>query len=65
MDFKLFHFYSGDHVINVGAEWRILSNDNPYKDPSRVGDAETPLLDGGGLTTKISKVGQKIFRSDV
>ncbi|XP_034469144.1 transcription initiation factor IIB-like [Hippoglossus hippoglossus] len=45
----------GDRVIDVGSEWRMFSNDKALKDPSRVGDAQNPLLNGEDLTTKISK----------
>lgn len=47
---------SGDRVIDVGSEWRTFSNEKALKDPSRVGDAQNPLLNGGDLTTMISKV---------
>uniref|UniRef100_A0A4W6FEG1 Transcription initiation factor IIB n=2 Tax=Percomorphaceae TaxID=1489872 RepID=A0A4W6FEG1_LATCA len=45
----------GDRVIDVGSEWRTFSNEKALKDPSRVGDAQNPLLNGGDLTTMISK----------
>uniref|UniRef100_A0A672SPF6 Transcription initiation factor IIB n=1 Tax=Sinocyclocheilus grahami TaxID=75366 RepID=A0A672SPF6_SINGR len=45
----------GDRVIDVGSEWRTFTNDKETKDPSRVGDAQNPLLNGGDLTTMISK----------
>ncbi|KAE8610687.1 hypothetical protein XENTR_v10012202 [Xenopus tropicalis] len=45
----------GDRVIDVGSEWRTFSNDKAAKDPSRVGDAQNPLLSGGDLTTMIGK----------
>lgn len=47
----------GDRVIDVGSEWRTFSNEKALKDPSRVGDAQNPLLNGGDLTTMIGKVG--------
>lgn len=47
---------AGDRVIDVGSEWRTFSNEKALKDPSRVGDAQNPLLNGGDLTTMISKV---------
>lgn len=47
---------AGDRVIDVGSEWRTFSNEKATKDPSRVGDAQNPLLNGGDLTTMISKV---------
>lgn len=43
-------------MIDVGSEWRTFSNEKALKDPSRVGDAQNPLLNGGDLTTMISKV---------
>lgn len=46
----------GDRVIDVGSEWRTFSNEKALKDPSRVGDAQNPLLNGGDLTTMISRV---------
>ena len=52
-------FSSGDRVIDVGSEWRTFSNEKALKDPSRVGDAQNPLLNGGDLTTMISKVGHQ------
>uniref|UniRef100_A0A673H6Q0 Transcription initiation factor IIB n=1 Tax=Sinocyclocheilus rhinocerous TaxID=307959 RepID=A0A673H6Q0_9TELE len=45
----------GDRVIDVGSEWRTFTNEKETKDPSRVGDAQNPLLNGGDLTTMISK----------
>ncbi|CAN0341730.1 transcription initiation factor IIB [Petromyzon marinus] len=45
----------GDRVVDVGSEWRTFSNDTNSKDPSRVGDAQNPLLNGSDLTTLISK----------
>ncbi|XP_051868340.1 transcription initiation factor IIB isoform X1 [Narcine bancroftii] len=45
----------GDRVIDVGSEWRTFSNDKATKDPSRVGDAQNPLLNGGDLSTMIGK----------
>lgn len=41
----------------MGSEWRTFSNEKALKDPSRVGDAQNPLLNGGDLTTMIGKVG--------
>lgn len=46
----------GDRVIDVGSEWRTFTNEKATKDPSRVGDAQNPLLNGGDLTTMIGKV---------
>lgn len=51
----------GDRVIDVGSEWRTFSNEKALKDPSRVGDAQNPLLNGGDLTTMIGKVGGTQF----
>lgn len=48
--------FSGDRVIDVGSEWRTFTNEKATNDPSRVGDAQNPLLNGGDLTTMISKV---------
>ncbi|KAM8839546.1 transcription initiation factor IIB-like isoform 2-T2 [Synchiropus picturatus] len=48
----------GDRIIDVGSEWRTVSNEKALKalkDPSRVGDAPNPLLNGEDLTTTISK----------
>uniref|UniRef100_UPI00358EE73E transcription initiation factor IIB n=1 Tax=Myxine glutinosa TaxID=7769 RepID=UPI00358EE73E len=45
----------GDRMIDVGSEWRTFSNDHVGKDPSRVGDAQNPLLNGGDLSTVIGK----------
>lgn len=46
-------------MIDVGSEWRTFTNEKATKDPSRVGDAQNPLLNGGDLTTMISKVRTK------
>jgi len=46
-------------VIDVGSEWRTFTNEKATKDPSRVGDAQNPLLNGGDLTTMISKVRER------
>lgn len=48
-------------MIDVGSEWRTFSNEKALKDPSRVGDAQNPLLNGGDLTTMISKVRDSFF----
>ncbi|CAG0905109.1 unnamed protein product, partial [Cyprideis torosa] len=42
----------GDRVIDVGTEWRTFS-DRGDQDPSRVGAAENPLLNGSDLSTMI------------
>ncbi|XP_060074698.1 transcription initiation factor IIB-like [Ylistrum balloti] len=44
----------GDRVVDVGTEWRTFSNEKNTKDPSRVGSAENPLLDGSDLSTMIA-----------
>lgn len=44
----------GDRVVDVGTEWRTFSNEKSDKDPSRVGAAENPLLEGGDLSTMIA-----------
>lgn len=45
----------GDRVIDVGSEWRTFSNDKGSNsaDPSRVGGAENPLLNGSDLSTLV------------
>ena len=40
-------------VIDVGSEWRTFSNEKADADPSRVGAAESTLLNGTDLTTII------------
>lgn len=48
------HTHTHAHrVIDVGSEWRTFSNDSGSADRSRVGAAEDPVMDGGGLTTFI------------
>ena len=42
-------------VIDVGSEWRTFSNEKAVSDPSRVGAAENPLLNGSDLSTIIGK----------
>lgn len=51
---------SGDRVIDVGSEWRTFTNEKATQDPSRVGDAQNPLLNGGDLSTMISKVSTQV-----
>eukprot|EP00730_Choanoeca_flexa_P015514 TRINITY_DN7139_c0_g3_i1.p1 TRINITY_DN7139_c0_g3~~TRINITY_DN7139_c0_g3_i1.p1 ORF type:complete len:387 (+),score=109.26 TRINITY_DN7139_c0_g3_i1:128-1288(+) len=49
----------GDRVVDVGTEWRNFGNSDKNKnkhDPSRVGAAEDPLLDGGELSTRVSEL---------
>ncbi len=44
-----------DRIIDTRSEWRTFSNDDQNGgDPSRVGDAGNPLLDGDQLSTLIS-----------
>ncbi|KAG1650709.1 Transcription initiation factor IIB [Nymphon striatum] len=45
----------GDRVVDVGSEWRTFSNENANSDPSRVGSAENPLLNGSDLSTVIGR----------
>ena len=40
-------------MIDVGSEWRSFSNDRNTADPSRVGGAENPLLDGCDMSTLV------------
>ena len=42
-------------MIDVGSEWRTFSNEKAVSDPSRVGSAENPLLNGSDLSTIIGK----------
>jgi len=45
----------GDRGIDMGSEWRTFSNDDQNSDdPSRVGDASNPLLNGDQLETTIA-----------
>src|ERR1700709_580288 len=45
----------GDKIIDTRSEWRTFSNDDQGNDdPSRVGDAANPLLNGSQLQTSIS-----------
>ncbi|KAJ5174392.1 Transcription initiation factor IIB [Penicillium canariense] len=45
----------GDRGIDMGSEWRTFSNDDQNSDdPSRVGDAMNPLLNGDQLETSIA-----------
>ena len=43
----------GDRVIDVGTEWRTFSNESNTDDPSRVGAAENPNINGNELSTMI------------
>lgn len=45
----------GERIIDTRSEWRTFSNDDQGSDdPSRVGDAGNPLLDGSQLETSIA-----------
>lgn len=45
----------GDRIVDTRSEWRTFSNDDQNNDdPSRVGDAANPLLDGNQLSTGIA-----------
>lgn len=45
----------GDRIVDTRSEWRTFSNDDQGNDdPSRVGDAANPLLNGAQLQTSIS-----------
>ncbi|KAJ1985986.1 transcription initiation factor IIB [Dimargaris cristalligena] len=44
----------GDRIIDTRSEWRTFANDDG-DDPSRVGAASNPLLDGSQLDTIISR----------
>lgn len=45
----------GDRIVDTRSEWRTFSNDDQGNDdPSRVGDAENPLLTGSQLQTTIA-----------
>ncbi|KAI9294005.1 cyclin-like protein [Neoconidiobolus thromboides FSU 785] len=46
----------GDRIIDTRSEWRTFANDEG-DDPSRVGAAANPLLEGNQLDTGISKLG--------
>lgn len=44
-----------DRIVDVRSEWRTFSNDDHGNDnPSRVGDATNPLLDGSQLDTIVA-----------
>ncbi|XXG98931.1 hypothetical protein Hte_005263 [Hypoxylon texense] len=44
----------GDRIVDTRSEWRTFANDDQGgDDPSRVGDAGNPLLDGAQLQTTI------------
>ncbi|KAF3017137.1 hypothetical protein G7054_g2856 [Neopestalotiopsis clavispora] len=44
----------GDRIIDTRSEWRTFANDENNDDPSRVGDAMNPLLNGSQLETSIA-----------
>ncbi|KAI0485079.1 cyclin-like protein [Xylariaceae sp. FL0804] len=45
----------GDRIIDTRSEWRTFANDDQNNDdPSRVGDAANPLLNGSQLETSIA-----------
>ncbi|OTA99842.1 hypothetical protein M426DRAFT_76148 [Hypoxylon sp. CI-4A] len=45
----------GDRIIDTRSEWRTFANDDQgNEDPSRVGDALNPLLNGSQLETSIA-----------
>ncbi|KAH8650037.1 cyclin-like protein [Xylariales sp. PMI_506] len=44
----------GDRIIDTRSEWRTFANDEQGDDPSRVGDAMNPLLNGSQLETSIA-----------
>ncbi|XP_076346933.1 transcription initiation factor IIB-like isoform X2 [Tachypleus tridentatus] len=45
----------GDRVVDVGTEWRTFNNEKSTNDPTRVGVAENPLLNGSDLSTVVGK----------
>eukprot|EP00741_Cyanophora_paradoxa_P003064 tig00000663_g2975.t1 len=44
-----------DRIIDEHSEWRTFANDDGGVDHNRVGAANNPLLQGGGLSTTIGK----------
>lgn len=45
-----------DKIVDTRSEWRTFSNDDQNgDDPSRVGEASNPLLDGSHLSTRIGQ----------
>lgn len=45
----------GDRIVDTRSEWRTFTNDDQNNDdPSRVGDAANPLLNGAQLQTSIA-----------
>ena len=54
----------GDRIVDTRSEWRTFTNDDQNNDdPSRVGDAANPLLNGSQLQTDISFTGLGSGRS--
>lgn len=58
----------GDRIVDTRSEWRTFSNDDQGgDDPSRVGDAANPFLNGAQLETTISYtpggVGRELHRA--
>ncbi|MBE7180523.1 MAG: transcription initiation factor IIB family protein, partial [Terriglobus roseus] len=52
-----------DHVVDTRSEWRTFSNDDGKDvDPSRVGDAANPLLNGDQLHTRVAAGGNQSSR---
>ncbi|XP_013776044.1 transcription initiation factor IIB-like [Limulus polyphemus] len=45
----------GDRVVDVGTEWRTFNNEKSTNDPTRVGAAENPLLNGSDLSTVVGR----------
>ncbi|XP_003743470.1 transcription initiation factor IIB [Galendromus occidentalis] len=45
----------GDRIVDVGTEWRVFQNEKSSNDPTRVGAAENPLLNGSDLSTIIGR----------
>ncbi|KAH8594305.1 transcription initiation factor-like protein iib [Bisporella sp. PMI_857] len=58
----------GDRIVDTRSEWRTFANDDQgTDDPSRVGDAANPLLNGSQLSTSIAfgenKLGRDLHRA--
>lgn len=58
----------GDRIVDTRSEWRTFSNDEQGNDdPSRVGDAQNPFLNGSQLETGIAfvpgGVGRELHRA--
>jgi transcription initiation factor TFIIB len=53
----------GDRIIDTRSEWRTFANDDHNsEDPSRVGDAANPLLEGSQLETSIAFSDSRMHR---